>query len=191
MIIIGVLGDIGSGKSYVAKQFGCPVFNADNEVKRIYENEKKCFNNLKKKLPRYISSFPIKKNELAKAILKDKNNIIKINKIVHPFVRKKMNKFINKNKNKKIVVLDIPLLLENNIQKKSYVLIFIEANKKEIIKRLKKRTNFNLELFNIIRKLQLPLEYKKKKSNFIIKNNFKILSVKKSVRFIKSKIFKK
>ena len=61
MIKIGILGDIGSGKSFVAKKFGYPVFNADNEVSKLYQKEKKIFTKLKKKLPKYIFSFPIKK----------------------------------------------------------------------------------------------------------------------------------
>ena len=69
MIKIGILGDIGSGKSFVAKQFNCPVFNADLEVKKIYKRNKVCFRRLKKRLPKYILSFPIKKNELVKAII--------------------------------------------------------------------------------------------------------------------------
>ena len=66
MIKIGIVGDIGSGKSYVAKQFGFPVFNADLEVNKIYKNNKKCFENLKKKFPKQISSFPIKKKRTFK-----------------------------------------------------------------------------------------------------------------------------
>ncbi len=50
MIIIGILGDIGSGKSFVAKQFGYPVFNADNEVNKIYKNNLSCFKKLKKNI---------------------------------------------------------------------------------------------------------------------------------------------
>ena len=50
MIKIGILGDIGSGKSYVAKQFGFPVFDADVEVTKIYKKNRTCFNKLKNKL---------------------------------------------------------------------------------------------------------------------------------------------
>ena len=60
MIKIGILGDIGSGKSYVAQNFGYPVFNADHEVAKLYQKNKNVFKNLKKKLPKYIHSFPIK-----------------------------------------------------------------------------------------------------------------------------------
>ena len=69
--------------------------------------------NLKKLLPKYIISFPIRKNELFKAIIKNQSNLKKITKVIHPEVRIKMNKFLMKNRNKKIVVLDISLLLEN------------------------------------------------------------------------------
>ena len=188
MIKIGILGDIGSGKSYVAKQFGCPVFDADAEVTKIYKKNKICFNKLKNKLPKYINSFPIKKKELGKAIIENQNNLKKIIKIVHPIVRTNMNKFFKKNKKKKMVILDIPLLLENKINKKDYILVFVDSKKKEIQKRLKKRTNYNLEILNKLKKIQLPLEIKKKKSKFLIKNNFKSSSVRKNVKVLKKEI---
>ena len=191
MIKIGILGDIGSGKSYVAKQFGYPVFDADAEVNKIYKKNKICFNKLKKKLPKYISSFPVKKKELGKAIIENQKNLKKIIKIVHPIVRSNMNKFLTKNKNKKMVVLDIPLLLENKINKKNYVLVFVDAKKKEIKKRLKKRSNYNEKIFNKLKKIQLPLEIKKRKSKFLIKNNFKSFYIKKNVKILKSKILAK
>ena len=130
MIKIGIVGDIGSGKSFIAKQFGFPVFNADREVNKIYKYNKNCFKSLKNQLPKYIFSFPIKKNELGKAILDRQKNLKKIVKIVHPFVRDGMNRFLNKNKNKKFLVLDIPLLLENKLNKKKYILIFVSAKKR-------------------------------------------------------------
>ena len=138
MIRIGILGDIGSGKTYIAKKFGYPVFNADAEVAALYKKSRKCYNKLKKILPNYISSFPVKKKELKRAISSNSSNLKKIIKIIHPEVRSKMKNFLKKNKNKKYVVLDIPLLLENKINKKSDVLIFVDAKKKEINKRLKK-----------------------------------------------------
>ncbi len=102
MIKIAILGDIGSGKSFIAKQFGYPVFNADNEVKKIYSKDISCYKKLKRVLPKHIVSFPINKKEIIKSILSNQNNLKKIIKIVHPRVRIKMNKFINNNKKKKI-----------------------------------------------------------------------------------------
>ena len=191
MIKIGILGDIGSGKTFVANYFGYPVFNADIEVSKIYKNNKSCFKILKKNFPNHIFSFPINKKEISKLILLNKKNLKKINKIVHPIVRARMNKFINKNKKKKIVVLDIPLLLENKIKRKDFILVFVDAKKKDIFKNLKKRKNYNLKIIKLLKKFQLSLNHKKKISNFIIKNNFKMESVKKSVKLIKTKILYK
>ena len=188
MIRIAVLGDIGSGKSYVAKQFGYPVFNADNEVAKLYRKSRKCHKKLKKALPEYIASFPIKKNEISKAIIGGPHNLKKIVKIIHPEVRFRMNNFIKKNKSKKIVILDIPLLIENKINKKNDILIFVDAKKKEINKRFKKKPNFNSKIIKKFKKLQLPIEFKKKKSDFVIKNNFKNNSTKKNVKKILGKI---
>ena len=190
MIRIGILGEIGSGKSYVAKKFGFPIFNADAEVNKIYKKKRKFFKKLKKALPNYRLSFPIKRKDLSKIIIDNKNNIKKINKVVHPEVRASMKNFLKKYKNKKAVILDIPLFLENKINNKRDVLIFVEAKKKDIEKKLIKRKNYNQKIFKKLRKLQLPLEIKKKNSNFIIKNNFKSLNIKKSVKIIKNKILK-
>ena len=188
MIRIAVLGDIGSGKSYVAKQFGYPVFNADIEVAKLYRKSRKCYNKLKKALPGYIVSFPVKKIEISKAIIADQYNLKKIIKIVHPQVRSNMNNFIKKNKNKKLVILDIPLLMENKINKKNDILIFVDAKKKEINKRLKKRSNINSKIVEKFKKLQLPVEFKKQKSDFIIKNNFRNNYIKKNVKRVLEKI---
>ena len=188
MIKIGILGDIGSGKSYVAKKFGYPVFNADAEVEKIYKRNNKVFIKLKKVLPKFIYSFPIDKNEISRAITANKINLKKIIKIVHFEVRKKMNKFLEKNKKKKIIILDIPLLLENKINKKGDILVFVQSSQLDIVKRLKKRTNFNQELLNKFKKIQLPLDYKRKKSQFIIKNNFTNTSIKQSIKMILKEI---
>ena len=188
MIRIGILGDIGSGKSYVAQNFGYPVFNADYEVAKLYQQNKYVFNKLKIKLPKYIYSFPIEKSEISNAILTNKNNLKKIVKIVHVEIRKKLNNFLKKNKNKKIVILDIPLLLENKINKKEDILVFVQSKKSSILKNLKKRKNFNLKLFKKFKAIQLPLSYKKKNSNFIIKNNFTKKSVNDGIKNILKKI---
>ena len=190
MIRIGILGEIGSGKSYVARNFGYPVFNADNEVAKLYQQNKNIFNKLKAKLPKYIYSFPIKKEEISNAILANKNNLNKIIKIVHIEIRKKLNHFLKKNKNKKIIILDIPLLLENKINKKEDILIYVQSNKSFILRNLKKRKNFNQKLLKKFRGIQLPISYKKKKSHYIIKNNFTKKSVNDGIKSIVKKLTK-
>ena len=188
MIKIGILGEIGAGKSYVSANFGYPVFNADHQVAEIYKKNKKIFYKLKKILPKYISKFPIHKKEITNAILANKNNLKKIVKIVHLEVRKKMLLFLKKNNTAKIVILDIPLLLENKINKKKDILVFVDSKKSEIFKRLKKRKNFNLKIFQKFKDIQLSSNYKKKKSHFIIKNDFRKKSVKNGIKKILEKI---
>ncbi len=188
MIRIGILGDIGSGKSYVAKKFGYPVFNADYEVSKLYNKNKRIFKLLKKKLPKHISSFPIDKNEITKAILSKKTNLKKIIKVVHKEIRKKLNLFLKKNKKKKIIILDIPLLLENKISKKQDILVFVESKKKDIERKLKKRVNFNQKLVYRFKQIQFLPSYKKKKSHFIIKNDFTKKTVSISIKRILNKI---
>jgi len=190
MIKIGILGDIGAGKSYVAKNFGYPVFNADEEVGKIYKKDKNIFKKLKKVLPKYFINFPVNKSKVSEAILDDKKNLNKIIKIVHLEIKKKLKLFLKKNKNKKYVILDIPLLLENNINRKNDILIFVESKKKETLKRLKKRKNFNQRLVKKFKSIQLPLVHKKKKSQFVIKNDFKDITVKKNVNNILKNILK-
>ena len=190
MIRIGILGNIGSGKSYIANNLGFPVFDADYEVAKLYKKNKKIFLKLKKILPKNIKSFPIEKKEITEAILEKKGNLKKIIEIVHTEVKKKMNLFFKKNKSKKFVVLDVPLLLENKLNKKSDILIFVDSKKSDILKKLIKRKNFNKELFNKFKKIQFSSQYKMKKSHFVIKNDFTKKTLKKSVKLILNKILK-
>ena len=188
MIRIAIVGDIGSGKSHIAKLFDYPIFNADLEVAKIYRTNRQCFKNLKKILPKYFLSFPIQKKEIIKAIVENGANLKKITKIIHPEIRKKISFFLKKNIKKEIVILDIPLLLENRLNQKGDIIIFVQSKKIEIIKRLKKRNNFNLDLLNKFKRIQLSLSYKKKKSDFIIRNNFNNKSAKMNVKKILKKI---
>ncbi len=191
MIKIGIVGDIGSGKSFVAREFGYPVFDADKEVSKIYKKNNYCFKKLKQKLPKFIKSFPVKKKELKNAVLENKNNLKKIENIVHPEVQKCMKKFIKLNRNKKILIFDIPLLMENKIySKKNIILIFVDAKKEDINKKIKRRKNYDKKIIKKLRNLQLSLEIKKNKSHYILKNDFKRSNLKKRVKILKNKILK-
>ena len=99
-----------------------------------------------------------------------------------------MNKFLYKNKNKKIVILDIPLLIENKIINKKDILVFVDAKKRDIDKKIKKRPNFNIKIINMFRKIQFNPNYKKKKAHFIIKNTFTENPVKKRIKKILKEI---
>ena len=189
MIKIAILGDIGSGKTFVSKLFKLPVFNADKEVIKIYKSNKQCFHKLRKKFKNKTISFPINKKDLINLILEKKKNLKIINNVVHPIVRNKMKNFLKKNKREKAVVLDIPLFLENKLNKKTHYLIFVNSKKKNINRKIKQRKS-NLKLIKRLRKFQLSNKIKRKSADFIINNNFKKLNVKKNVIIIKKKILK-
>ena len=186
MIRIGLVGEIASGKTFVAKCFGYPIFNADEEVKKIYNNNKKCFNQLNKKFPKNIKNFPIKKSQI-KQIL-NKKNIKILSRIVHPYVRESLKKFLKKNKLKKHIILDIPLLLENKIYNNSDILIYVKTSKKNIINRIKKRKSYNKKVFKILKSQQLNLKKKIKLSDFTINNNLDKKYILKQIKKIKKKL---
>ena len=188
MIRIAVIGGIGSGKSFISKLFSYPVFNADNEVKHIYKNNKECFKQMKKKLPKFIKSFPIKKEELILAINSNKRNLNIISSIVHPLVRKKMTKFININKKSRMIIFDVPLFIENKLNKKEDVIIFVSSRGSKVLERLKKRPNFSKKLFRSLKESQLILSKKRRLSDYVINNNFSADVMKKKVKIIKKKI---
>tara|TARA_B100000886_G_scaffold25134_1_gene16046 strand:+ start:1381 stop:1968 length:588 start_codon:yes stop_codon:yes gene_type:complete len=188
MIRVGMMGGIGSGKSFIAKLFKYPVFNADAQVKLIYRNDKNCYKKLKKELPKFVKSFPISKSELTFAINKNSKNLKKIGSVIHPIVRKKMKNFLEKNKNHKMVILDIPLLIENKLNKKGDILVYVKSDKNTVLKRLKKRRNFNIKLIKSLRDNQDLLLKKRKLSNYTVENNFSPNIMKKKIKILKKKI---
>ena len=190
MIRIAVVGKIGSGKSFVAKALKLPLFDADKEVALIYKKNNFFFKKLNKKIPKFIKSFPIDKKEILSCILANNKNLKIITKIIHPIVRKKMNLFIKKNKKKKAIILDIPLYLENKLNKKGDIIIYVDAKQNLINKRLRERSNYNKKLLQKFKKIQLKSNLKKKKSNYKIVNNFNSLVLKKAVNNLKFKILR-
>ena len=190
MIRIAVLGTIGSGKSFFAKQFKIPLFCADEVVQNLYRKNKTLFVKLKKSFPKDLDNFPIKKLQLINIINKNSNNLKKITKIVHPIVRKEMQLFLKENQRKKAkaVVLDIPLFLENKLDYKTDILVFIDPDKKKAILRLKKRTNFNKKNFILLKSLQMPLGIKKNRADFVVKNNFNSAKIRKEAKILLNQI---
>ena len=135
------------------------------KYQKIYKKIKK-FLKIKKNITKIYFSFPINKNEITNAILSNKNNLKKIITIVHKEIRKKIKLFLKKNKNKKIVVLDIPLLLENKINKKNDVLVFVESKKIRYRKKIKKKEKIliknyliNLKKFNFLQIIKKKITF--------------------------------
>lgn len=186
MIRIALVGEIASGKTFISKCFRLPNFNADLEVKKIYKNNRECFKKLNKKFPNSIKHYPVKKSEIKKIL--SKSNIKKLSGIVHPYVRQNLKKFEFKNRNKKFIILDIPLLIENKLYKKTDILIGVKTSKKTIINRLKKRGNYNKKIFDILKAQQLDINKKLDMCDFIIENNSSKNHVLKKIKNIKQKL---
>ena len=180
MIKIGITGSIASGKTTASKILSYkrgPLFSADNVVKILYKK-----NNFKKLL---IKKFDIKKNSnfkliLKKKILQNEANVKKIEKLIHPVVRKEMKKFTILNKRKKNIFYEIPLLIENNLMKYFDVIIFIKAKRKIRLKRFKSKGG-DEKLFKILNNKQLPDFKKIKFSNHIVVNEKNLNMLKKSL----------
>mgnify|MGYP006101800641 CR=1 FL=1 len=183
MNIIGITGSIASGKTTAAKLMAgkkYPLFNADKVVSNLYK-DKKFVNILIKKFK--LNKRKKIKEQIKLIIKKDIKNISKIEKIIHPLVRKEM-KFFLKKKNK-FLFLEIPLLVESKLNKNFDKLVFINAKKKIRLKRYLKK-NGNRKTFNLLNNRQASPSVKKKICDYTINNNNSLVILKKNVKdFIK------
>ena len=154
MIKIGITGSLASGKTTASKILSFkrgPLFSADKVVKELYK--KKHFNSLVSKSFKIKNNSQLKKS-LKKLILTNKNSIKKLERIIHPIVRKKMKNFTTKNKNKKLLFYEIPLLIESKLMKHFNLVVFIKAKKQLRLKRFLSKSG-NKKLFNLLNNKQM------------------------------------
>ena len=176
MIKIGITGSLASGKTTASKMLSFrrgPLFSADEAVKELYQN--KNFKSLIGKRFKIKNNAQMKKS-LKNLILEDKKNIKRLEKIIHPLVRKKMRNFTSQNKNKKFLFYEIPLLIESKLMKYFNFIIFIKATRSLRLKRFKLKGG-DKKLFNLLDMKQLNDNKKIKFSDHVVVNekNFKIL----------------
>jgi len=179
MKIIGITGSIASGKTTVAHLMSgkkYPLFSADVIVSNLYK--KIFFNKILIKKFKLNSKKKIK-DQIKIVLKKNKNNLNKLESIIHPFVRKKMINFLKK-KNK-MLFLEIPLLLEAKLSRYFDRLIFVKANKKLRLKRYLERRG-NKQIFNLLDKRQLSPILKKNICDLTIDNNYSLATLKKNVK---------
>tara|TARA_Y100000768_G_C23666588_1_gene535711 strand:+ start:24 stop:590 length:567 start_codon:yes stop_codon:yes gene_type:complete len=177
---IGITGSLASGKTTASKILSSgrgPLFSADLIVKKLYK--KKSFINLLKKKLKIDHNQNFKK-KLINILIKNQIYIKKIEKIIHPLVRKEMVQFTNKNKNRSIIFYEIPLLIESKLNKKFDVIIFIKAKKKIRLKRFKAKGG-NIKLFEILNKKQLSDKKKENYCDHVVVNESNIKILKKNL----------
>jgi len=170
MIVLGIVGEIGCGKTYVSKIFkhyGYNVFDADNVVHNIYKKNK--FINQKISKIFKLNSKRVNIKNLANIIIKNPFKLSKLNKIFHPAVKKNLLDFIKKNKKEKLIVLDIPLLLETNFKYFADIVVFVDTADR-ILSKFRKKRKINIKLINVLKKYHFNSEKKKNLSDFVIKN---------------------
>tara|TARA_E500000178_G_scaffold309432_1_gene323799 strand:- start:1468 stop:2034 length:567 start_codon:yes stop_codon:yes gene_type:complete len=180
MIKIGITGSLASGKTTASKMLSFrrgPLFSADKAVKELYQN--KNFKSLIGKQFEIKNNIQIKKS-LKNLILEDKKNIKRLEKIIHPLVRKKMKNFTLKYKNKKFLFYEIPLLIESKLMKNFNIVIFIKANKRIRLKRFQLK-NGNKKMFNILNAKQMNDTKKIKYCDYVVVNEKNLNILKKNL----------
>ena len=190
MIRVGILGSVGSGKSYVAnifRELGFNIFSADNEVANIYKNNKIVNKKISKFFKLKLYKSKVDKEELRASLKKNPNKFRFLNKILHPTVRKKLALFLTKFKKNKLVVLDVPLLVENKMFNFVDIFILVKTGSSSFLSRIKKRKNLDKEFLNILKKQQISEKVKESYADFIIYNSSKN-KVKLQVKNIIDKI---
>jgi len=172
MILIGLTGTIGSGKTFALNFFRSKkikVFSADEEVKKILE-KKTVKEKIYKLFPKSFIGKKLNKTMLASIVFGEKKKLRKLEKIIHPYVRKKKKIFLNINKKKKLTIMEIPIIFEQKAEKNYDYIILMDVNKKIQFQRIKKRKNITNELFKKILSNQISNK-KKNLADFIINNN--------------------
>jgi dephospho-CoA kinase len=190
MVRVGILGSIGSGKSFVAnifEKFGFDIFSADSEVAKIYKNNKVVNKKISKFFKLKLYKDRINREQLRDFIKKYPKKFKFLNQTIHPLVRKRLVNFLEKNKNKKLVVLDIPLLIENKLFKFVDIFIFIKTEPGAFNNRIIRRKNLDKSFLKVLRKQQVSEKIKESYANFVVFNNSKnkvTLQIKKIINKI-------
>ena len=190
MVRVGILGSVGSGKTFIAnifKELSFNIFSADNEVVNIYKNNKIVNKKIAKFFKLKLYKGKINKQDLRDSLKKNPKKFKFLNKTIHPIVRKRLAIFLSRFKKNKLVVLDIPLLVENKMLNFVDILVLVKTKSNFFLNRIKKRKNLDKQFLNILKKQQVSEKIKETYTDFIIYNSSKN-KVKLQVKNIIDKI---
>ena len=190
MIVIGLTGSIGMGKSTVSKQFsllGAKVASADDFVHYLLKNDTKIIADIAKEFPNAVIDGVIERKILGKIVFADAQKLKILEQILHPKVVALEEKFVKKQRSlgAKLVVLDIPLLFETGAEKRVDYTVVVTAPKFIQRRRVLARTGMTAEKFAQIISTQMPDNEKRKRADFIIQTglgkaySFRELQIKK------------
>ena len=173
---MGLTGSIGMGKSAAANIFrslGIPVFDSDKEAHNLLKNDLGVFNFIKSNFPEAIINSQISRQALGKLVFNNKKHLTLLETLLHPKIKSSQRRFISsaKNRNKNLIVLDIPLLFETGAEKSCDAVMVVTAPKEVQKERVLGRPNMTASKFEEILQNQMPDEEKKKKADHIIQTN--------------------
>ena len=179
MIIIGITGSIGMGKSTIAKmlkQFKIPVFDSDKEVKDILENNNAVKKQIYNLWPDVIlterNEKEIDKKLLGRKIFSNKKNRKILESIIHPQVMERRNIFIKSVEKSLIVALDVPLLYETGSDKVCDDIFLVYTDEETQKKRVLARSNMTQKKLDLIKKAQWNDQKKKDKGPYLVTTSY-------------------
>jgi len=184
MLVLGLTGSLGMGKSTCAAMFaerGVAIFDADATVHALYRG---------KAAPLVEAAFPgtmvegsIDRNILAKKVVGDPSAIARLEKIVHPLVREAEDVFRARaiRQGIRIILLDIPLLLESGGENRVDVVILVSTTPAIQKERVLSRAGMSEERFAALLAKQMPDEDKRRRAHFIIDTSGEIADTNRQV----------
>ena len=193
MLLVGITGSIGMGKSTVAQMFkehGYGVYNADDTVHYIYENDEEVIEKVERQFPGSTKNGAVNRLALRDILNKDPDKFRDLEQIVHPVTRKYQIIYIKKliEEGKMGCALDIPLLFETGGEKYVDVSVVVTASEATQQTRVVLERKVPLEIFNAIKDQQMPDRDKLKKADYIISTDNNIEDTKSEVKEVAAKI---
>ena len=187
MIVLGLTGSIGMGKSTTAKMFvaqGVPVHDSDGAVHRLYTGPAR--EPIEARFPGTVIDGVVDREKLAKAVLGNPDALKDLEKIVHPLVRADADAFLANERasGKKIAVLDIPLLFETKGEGRVDKIVVVTAPYEVQRERVLARPQMSEEKFSAILARQVPDAEKRKRADFIVDTSLGLEAAEASVRAI-------
>lgn len=179
MIKVALTGSIGSGKSTAAKAFaylGVPIFNADDRAKELYKLPE-----IKRKLVDYFGNSILDENhqlirkELATIVFANKEKLQWLNELIHPMVKSQLDAWMLENEDKPYIIQEAAILFETGFDKYFDKIITVSTSIEERIQRVILRDSVEREAVLDRIKHQICDEEKEKRSDFVLKNEDRIL----------------
>lgn len=186
MKFIAITGSFASGKSFVSEYIAkksYKVFSCDDYVKKLYLDS-----SIQKKIIDLIEITFFDKKEIIKTIYSDEVKRKKLENYIHPLVRNGIREFKEQNASEDLLFVEIPLLFESGFDKYFDYSICVYCDEKNRLERAKQRTDFNLEIYNKIKQVQMPWQDKIKLADFLINTDLDFVDTIKQIEEIIEKV---